>query len=128
MEDVASRIKELRLQADLTQAALGKLVGTSGVEISRLETGKRRLTLEWVTRLSNALNCETSEILGLAAPAQRTEGEVEAEALPRLLAAISRHWDALGTNYARNIFLENLYRQFPELQPVAAEEKSTKMV
>jgi len=37
--------------------SLASLVGTTNQQISLLEAGKRRLTVEWLVRLSKALSC-----------------------------------------------------------------------
>ena len=59
----SNRIKELRDAAGLSQASLGKAVGTSGEQIRKLESGERRLTLDWMARLAKGLKCELAELL-----------------------------------------------------------------
>lgn len=58
-----NRIEELRLQRRLSRDALGKLIGTKGGQIQKLELGERRLTLEWMQRIAGALGVETAELL-----------------------------------------------------------------
>ena len=41
----------------LTLEGLAKLVGTTNQQISNLETGRRRLTVDWLRRLGTALKC-----------------------------------------------------------------------
>jgi transcriptional regulator with XRE-family HTH domain len=48
---------------DLTQEELGECVGTSQTQIMRLETGRRKFTLEWAEALSKPLLCSSKELL-----------------------------------------------------------------
>ena len=36
--------------------------------------------------------------------------------LAEFLSAVDKHWEALGTEYARNVWLDRLYRDYPELK------------
>ncbi len=55
MQTPYDRLRFFRKQAGLTQQALAELVGTTNVQIGRLEKGERRLTDVWITRLADAL-------------------------------------------------------------------------
>ena len=59
-----NRIKEVRLSRHLTEEQLAELAETTQVQISRLENGRRRLTVEWLMRLSKALECAPEDLLG----------------------------------------------------------------
>ena len=52
-----NRIRQLREAAHLTLDALAEMVGTTNQQISHLEMGKRRLTVEWMEKLAEALKC-----------------------------------------------------------------------
>ena len=52
-----NRIRALREARGLSLEALAVLVGTTNQQISNLETGKRRLTVDWLSRLGEALCC-----------------------------------------------------------------------
>ena len=54
---VINRIRALREARGLSLEALATLVGTTNQQISHLETGKRRLTVDWLSRLGEALCC-----------------------------------------------------------------------
>lgn len=69
------RITELREARGWNQAELGRKVGTSGQQIGRLEDGTRRLTLEWVERIAEALGVTPQEVLS-SAPSQEEEDDV----------------------------------------------------
>lgn len=58
-----NRIRELRQAKGLTIKRLAELVRTSNQQISHLEKGHRRLTLEWMARIADALACHPSDLL-----------------------------------------------------------------
>jgi transcriptional regulator with XRE-family HTH domain len=62
-----NRIKEWRKARGLTLKQLADRVSTSNQQISHLEKGRRRLTLDWIERLAAALECHPSDLLGDAA-------------------------------------------------------------
>lgn len=72
-----NRIKDLREARDLTAQQLAKLAGTTQAQISRLENGERRLTVEWLMRLAKALECAPEDLL-----AAITLASFEQEATP----------------------------------------------
>jgi repressor LexA len=56
-------IRAIREARGMTQEQLAAAVGSNHSTIGRLETGRRRLTKEWMVRLARALNCDPSEFL-----------------------------------------------------------------
>jgi len=52
-----NQIRAVREAQELSLETLATLVGTTNQQISLLETGKRRLTVEWLIRLAKALSC-----------------------------------------------------------------------
>ena len=54
---MTNRIRELREARGLSLEALAGLVGTTNQQISHLEAGRRRLTVDWLHRLGAALSC-----------------------------------------------------------------------
>jgi transcriptional regulator with XRE-family HTH domain len=67
---VANNLKKMREAKGLSLVALAAKVGTSSQEVSHLELGKRHLTVEWLTRLAEALGCHPWSIVSDdAAPA-----------------------------------------------------------
>jgi transcriptional regulator with XRE-family HTH domain len=63
MDDLPNRIREHRAKKGLTLDDLAARVGTSNQQIQRLETGKRKLTADWLQRISAALDVEISSLL-----------------------------------------------------------------
>jgi transcriptional regulator with XRE-family HTH domain len=54
---VSNRIRALREARGLSLEALAHLAGTTNQQISHLEAGRRRLTVDWLCRLGQALAC-----------------------------------------------------------------------
>lgn len=52
-----NRIRVFREARGLSLDRLAALVGSTNQQISNLETGKRRLTADWLLRLGEALEC-----------------------------------------------------------------------
>ncbi len=69
-----NRIAELRKAQGLTLQALADLVGASNQQISHLEKGRRGLTVDWVDRLADALECHPFDLLD-APPQAKSERE-----------------------------------------------------
>ncbi len=74
-----NRIRELRKAQGLTLQDLATKVGTSNQQISQLETGRRRLNVDWLERLSQALGCHPLELLddGTMARTQQEKAMLE---------------------------------------------------
>lgn len=60
--DMANRIKELREAAGLTQDALAALAGTTKNQLTKLESGARRLSDHWAQRLAPHLDVQPFEL------------------------------------------------------------------
>ncbi|MCA6305263.1 MAG: helix-turn-helix transcriptional regulator [Phenylobacterium sp.] len=58
-----NRIRELREAAGLSQQQLADRAGTSQPQVDRLEKGERKLTADWMRRLSEALGVPMGAIL-----------------------------------------------------------------
>ncbi len=56
-------LKELRKKANLTQIELSKKIGVSGVAVNYYENGKRKLPIDKVSALAQALNVSELQIL-----------------------------------------------------------------
>lgn len=53
-----NRLREIRKELGLTLQQLADIVGTSNQQIQRLESGERRLSDHWISRISEALKLE----------------------------------------------------------------------
>ncbi|MGN0804872.1 MAG: helix-turn-helix domain-containing protein [Candidatus Coproplasma sp.] len=61
---IAQRIKELRLECNMTQTELSKLVGCTQSMVARWEKEECEPTASAIVMLSKALNCSCDYLLG----------------------------------------------------------------
>ena len=61
--NVGEKIKDIRKQKGLTMRELASIAGTSQQQIDRLEKGQRRMTIEWLEKISNALGHNPHNLL-----------------------------------------------------------------
>jgi DNA-binding Xre family transcriptional regulator len=73
-----NRIKEMRKAAGLSSDALGERIGMSGAQVRRLETGARRLTVDWMTRIAEALECAPADLISIPTTADISGRELAA--------------------------------------------------
>lgn len=79
-ERLGHRIARQRRAAGLTQAELAEKVGVQPETISRLETGRRRVSMEMLTLISESLSLELHELFRM----QETDSPKD-KAMGRLL-------------------------------------------
>jgi len=60
---VGARLRAARQQAELTQEAVARRLGTTQSAIARLEAGRHRMSLEALSRTAEALGCEVSLVI-----------------------------------------------------------------
>lgn len=58
-----NRIREYRHQKGWSLQQLADACGTSRAQIDKLERGERRLTVDWMLRLSSPLGCDPADLL-----------------------------------------------------------------
>ena len=63
-EPFSARLKRMREAAGLTQYALAKASGVSTASLSRIEAGKRSLTVKTLARLATALHASLGDFDG----------------------------------------------------------------
>jgi transcriptional regulator with XRE-family HTH domain len=63
MAKTDNRIAELRNAAGLTQVQLAERIGTNGNTISRLETGKTRLRVDWMEKIAKAIGQKPADLM-----------------------------------------------------------------
>jgi transcriptional regulator with XRE-family HTH domain len=77
------KIKELREARGISQQQLADMVGTTNQQISHLENGKRKLTIEWLQRLARALGCSPFDLVQTGqGPAKLTVEEPKRMQMP----------------------------------------------
>jgi uncharacterized protein len=84
-----NNLRTLRNAAGLTQAELAARVGASQGQIGRLERNHRRLSDDWVKRISDALGISTDS-LTLTSPADTNDIESLLPTLERIAKALER--------------------------------------
>ena len=84
-EGMANRIKEIRKDRGLSQDKLADLVNTGRSTIAKLESGERRLSQDWMVRLSQALRCNITDLLPEEAVSPSNEDEQDMLGLFRSL-------------------------------------------
>jgi len=62
-DPVSNRLKQLRMGRGWSLAQLGEMIGTSGQNVSKIELGKARLTLDWVTKFARAFDIDPLELM-----------------------------------------------------------------
>jgi transcriptional regulator with XRE-family HTH domain len=72
-----NRIREIRKQKDITQVELAKKLGITQGGIQKLERGERCLTVEWMRKIADALDCKAYELLPLDMQPDITPEETE---------------------------------------------------
>lgn len=63
-----NRIREFREGARLSMQALADRAGTSAPQINKLEKGERKLTVDWMIRLGQALGVDPKDLMVIDAP------------------------------------------------------------
>ena len=61
---MTNKIRVLRKQNGLSQQDLAQRIGTTGQQVGHLEAGRRKLTQDWMERLSAGLDCGPADLLG----------------------------------------------------------------
>ncbi len=99
MRAMQNRLKELRERAGMSQEALGDKVGASKQQISMLENGHRRLTQDWLVKLSQALGVSVAHLLGEAPTTSPPASEVRPadDHQPIAAGVLPRDVPVLGT-------------------------------
>ncbi|AHX12011.1 transcriptional regulator [Dyella jiangningensis] len=71
-----NRIRVLREARGLTLDSLASKAGTTNQQLSLLEIGKRRLTVDWLLRLAIPLGCHPWELVASSLPEAPLSEEV----------------------------------------------------
>ena len=65
MDVLGKMIKKVRLERQLTQEELGKLIGVQKAQISKIENSTNSATIDTIVKVMDALNAEISFIVKL---------------------------------------------------------------
>jgi transcriptional regulator with XRE-family HTH domain len=104
-----NRVREWRQRRGLSIEELARRSRTSPSQISKLERGERRLTLDWMSRLAKALSCRREDLLPNdleGAPSSGSGGPLDRELLRRMGRALMKHLREEGQDLAPPRFLD----------------------
>lgn len=93
-------IKEIRKRKHITQVELAKRLGISQGAIQKLETGERGLDLEWIDKISKALNVKPWELLPKEMQPDISPDEMEIIRAVRKSKSIDTQQNNVSTNKA----------------------------
>ncbi len=96
---IHERLRYYRKLRGLTMQALAEEVGTSQQQIDRLEKGKRRLTIEWLQKLSDALQCEIVDLMPDNASQKKAASTCRTKVVGRLQRGKRIEWLEQSESY-----------------------------
>lgn len=98
MDGLGPRIKQLRIQAGMSKAALARRVGVSDVTISYWESGTiKQIGHERLVALTSALSCSIKQLLDDdSLSAMATTSQTSGKAVLSLQAHLSAPWEQRG--------------------------------
>jgi transcriptional regulator with XRE-family HTH domain len=70
---IKNYIRQMREKRGMSQEALAERLNTFNQQISHLELGKRRLTWEWMVRISEVLECHPLDLVDHPSPSVARE-------------------------------------------------------
>ena len=79
---VGELVKKQRKKLNLTQAELAEKINSDSCYISRIETGTRKISIDNLVALANALNTSSDYLLGLSSNVVLHEHISEMESCP----------------------------------------------
>ncbi|MBV9521591.1 MAG: helix-turn-helix domain-containing protein, partial [Alphaproteobacteria bacterium] len=91
----SNRIREFRERAGLSMQALADRAETSAPQINKLEKGERKLTVDWMIRLGNALGIDPKELMVIGVPGIHETGA----GAPRRLHDVPAALNAAGVEF-----------------------------
>lgn len=115
-----NRIKILRKERGFTLDALADLIGTSATQVQRLETGERRLNVDWIEKISKALEVLPADIFSETENKKEQNEQYDQNILTEILADIEAALDEAGYTLdpQRKVKLMfSLYNRISELPP-----------
>lgn len=74
-----NRISVVRKEAGITQSELAERIGTSAQQIHKLEVGSRRLTVEWLLKISDGLECHPADLLPVTHQTMRRRADTDTD-------------------------------------------------
>ena len=123
-----NRVREWRRRKGLSVAELARLTSTTASQISKIERGQRRLTVEWLARLAPALGCRRQDLLPPEKETAESGGEtppVDRELLRRMMRLLERHLKEEKRELAAERMLDSAFvlHDFTLLRSAAGDDE-----
>jgi len=108
MAAMNNNISFLRKKLGLSQQELANIIGTSQQQIDRLEKAERKLTADWMQKLSLALKCKPADLIDFT-QTQSSATKVET-AIARVIGAIETKFSNMVREFAADEQYEISFR------------------
>lgn len=89
MKRLKNRIKEERLKQGFSQKKLADLIGTSQQQIDLLEKDERKVSLEWLDKISKGLGISPIALLPMEWDVPPRESRIDKELLGDIMIAVN---------------------------------------
>lgn len=116
-------IAKLRKEKNLTQQELAERAGTTIVQISRLETGARRLNSTWMEKISAALDVQPFELIPHEIKVEKTE--INKDILRLILKEIDSYLDQNDLEISVDDKVKWISIVYERLQNLPAEQQKS---
>lgn len=116
-------IAQIRKEKKITQEELAERAGTSKVQISRLETGTRRLNSTWLERIAASLDVQPYELL--PHDEVKVQKEINKETLRLILKEIDSYLDQNDLEISIDDKVKWITIVYERLQNIPAEQQKS---
>lgn len=86
LDQIGFKIKQVRIEKNLTQEALGKLVGVQKAQISKLESNSSNASISTIVRVFNAMNASVQFRVEMISNRSDSNGRKKLLTIPTLVA------------------------------------------
>jgi transcriptional regulator with XRE-family HTH domain len=87
---IGQRIRKVRLEQGIKQKDLARRIGISQGALTNFELGRRKISLEWLLKISRALEVPVGYFMGAVEPAEENDLGPKEHRLLRAFRRISR--------------------------------------
>lgn len=109
------RLKAARLAADISQGALGKLLGVTFQQVQKYEKGTNRMDVQRVIKAAKLLNIPTTDLMGINDDGEVSEELSAAEQIMSTREGVQVIRAMIDLNQKQRQFLVDVARRLPKL-------------